>query len=54
MQENYLSETNKHKFKETLLLPHVHQYENEFKNNIDIGSRNKIKKPQRQSYGNGF
>jgi hypothetical protein len=37
-----LDETNEDKFRETMLLPHIHQYQKEFKHYLDIGTKNKI------------
>ena len=42
IQECQLDEINREKFKDTILLPHTHQYQREFRNQLDVGERLKL------------
>ncbi len=39
INEGHLEESNRQNFKKTLLIPHLHQYEKEFQNQLDIGKK---------------
>ena len=43
IEENQLSDQNRSKFVQTLLLPNFHQYEDEFSRQLDIGEKHELK-----------
>ncbi len=42
VKNTYLDETNKAKFRDTLLVPHFHAYQKEFVKQLDVGQKSKL------------